>query len=428
MMISPDDQERVDAIEQALLARWPETRIAPSTERIAALVDLLGSPQLTYPTIHIGGTNGKTTTSRMIDSLLFAHGLRTGRFTSPHLETYRERIAINGEPIDPKELIFSYNDIAAYLDLMDSKFEHPISFFEAITALAFAAFSEHPIDVGVIEVGMGGEWDATNVVDRPALTIITPVSIDHQQYLGETLPEIAGEKAGIIKRGVPVIVGPQATGKSIFLQTLKLVLDRDHIHDTFRRHSVSFNGDSGAFADLVGEYERLAVDLQFAEQSYTAAMAAYDAAVAEWYRHWIVEGFTALEAMAPETGLFGGAQLAAEIEVGGGIDVIGDGERLVDRFDAILLGVARVVDIGEIAADQDVAVVALVGAGEDLDQGRLAGTVMAEQGHDFAREEVDGGVIDGVNAAEGDGNVAHFHEGGAVFRHEFNSPYFARAR
>ena len=107
MMISPDDQERVDAIEQALLARWPETRIAPSTERIAALVDILGSPQLTYPTIHIGGTNGKTTTSRMVDALLFAHGLRTGRFTSPHLETYRERISINGEPIDPKELIFS---------------------------------------------------------------------------------------------------------------------------------------------------------------------------------------------------------------------------------------------------------------------------------------------------------------------------------
>jgi len=127
MIISPDDQERVDAIEQALLARWPEVRIDPTTERIAALVDILGSPQLTYPTIHVGGTNGKTTTTRMIDSLLFAHGLRTGRFTSPHLETYRERIAINGEPIDPKELIFAYNDISAYLDLMDEKFEHPIS-------------------------------------------------------------------------------------------------------------------------------------------------------------------------------------------------------------------------------------------------------------------------------------------------------------
>jgi len=130
---------------------------APTTERIAALVDILGSPQLSYPTIHIGGTNGKTTTTRMIDALsVCTWSYAPVRFTSPHLETYRERISINGEPIDPKELIFSYNDIAAYLDLMDSKFEHPISFFEAITALAFAAFAEHPVDVGVIEVGMGG--------------------------------------------------------------------------------------------------------------------------------------------------------------------------------------------------------------------------------------------------------------------------------
>jgi dihydrofolate synthase/folylpolyglutamate synthase len=116
---SPEDQSRIDAIEQALLARWPETRIEPTLERIAALVDMLGSPQLTYPTIHIGGTNGKTTTSRMIDSLLFEMGLRTGRFTSPHLESYLERIAINGQPIDAKALIFSFNDISAYFDLMD---------------------------------------------------------------------------------------------------------------------------------------------------------------------------------------------------------------------------------------------------------------------------------------------------------------------
>ena len=110
--INPDDQARVDAIEKALLARWPENRIAPTLERIAALVDILGSPQLTYPTIHVGGTNGKTTTARMIDSLLFEMGLRTGRFTSPHLESYLERISINGQSIDAKELIFSFNDLS----------------------------------------------------------------------------------------------------------------------------------------------------------------------------------------------------------------------------------------------------------------------------------------------------------------------------
>ena len=206
--ISPEDQSRIDAIEKALLARWPETRIEPTLDRIAALVDMLGSPQLTYPTIHIGGTNGKTTTSRMIDSLLFEMGLRTGRFTSPHLESYLERIAINGQPIDAKALIFSFNDISAYLDLMDAKFEHPISFFEAITALAFAAFAEHPIDVGVIEVGMGGLWDATNVVDAD-VSVIMPIGLDHTEYLGETLTEIAQTKAGIIKEGGFVVLAQQ---------------------------------------------------------------------------------------------------------------------------------------------------------------------------------------------------------------------------
>jgi dihydrofolate synthase/folylpolyglutamate synthase len=206
--ISPDDQERIDAIEVALLKRWPETRIAPSLERIAALVDVLGSPQLTYPTIHIGGTNGKTTTSRMIDSLLFEMGLRTGRFTSPHLESYLERISINGQPIDPKAMIFSYNDIAAYFDFIDSKFDTPISFFEAMTALAFAAFAEHPIDVGVIEVGMGGEWDATNVVDAD-VSVIMPIDLDHTEYLGSTIAEIAKTKAGIIKEGGFVVLAQQ---------------------------------------------------------------------------------------------------------------------------------------------------------------------------------------------------------------------------
>jgi dihydrofolate synthase/folylpolyglutamate synthase len=214
--ITPDDQERIDAIEQALLKRWPETRIQPTLERIAALVDVLGSPQLTYPTIHIGGTNGKTTTARMIDSLLFEMGLRTGRFTSPHLESYLERISINGQPIDPKAMIFSYNDIAAYLDFMDSKFDTPISFFEAMTALAFAAFAEHPIDVGVIEVGMGGEWDATNVVDAD-VSVIMPVDLDHTEYLGSTIGEIAKTKAGIIKEGGFVVLAQQQTEAAVEL-------------------------------------------------------------------------------------------------------------------------------------------------------------------------------------------------------------------
>ena len=240
--ITPDDQERVDAIEAALLKRWPENRIAPTLERISALVDALGSPQLTYPTIHIGGTNGKTTTSRMVDSLLFEMGLRTGRFTSPHLESYRERIAINGEPIDPKALIFSYNDIAAYLDFIDTKFENPISFFEAITALAFAAFAEHPIDVGVIEVGMGGEWDATNVV-KADVSVIMPIDLDHTEYLGTTIAEIATTKAGIIKEGGFIVMAEQKPEAAVELLKKAALVGVD-----FAREGLEYEVQSRALA------------------------------------------------------------------------------------------------------------------------------------------------------------------------------------
>ena len=196
-MTAPDDLQTLDAIYNALLKRWPETRIAPSLDRIAALCDALGSPQLSYPTIHIAGTNGKTTTSRMIDALLRELGYRTGRFTSPHLESFLERISINGLPIPPEGMIATYNDVALYFDLVDSRQPHPVSFFEAMTALAFVAFAEFPVDVAVIETGMGGEWDATNVV-QSQVSVITPIGLDHQEYLGNTLEEIALTKSGII--------------------------------------------------------------------------------------------------------------------------------------------------------------------------------------------------------------------------------------
>ncbi|MEI7660133.1 MAG: folylpolyglutamate synthase/dihydrofolate synthase family protein [Actinomycetes bacterium] len=276
MIISPDDQERVDAIEQALLARWPETRIAPSTERIAALTDILGSPQLTYPTIHVGGTNGKTTTTRMIDSLLFAHGLRTGRFTSPHLETYRERIAINGEPIDPKELIFVYNDIAAYLDLMDTKFEHPISFFEAVTALGFAAFAEHPVDVAVIEVGMGGEWDATNVIDAD-VSVMMPIGFDHMEYLGNTLHEIASTKAGIIKEGGFIVLAQQEpdAAKELIRKAAQVGADvvREGMEYSVTSRAIAVGGQLLTIQGLHDTYDEIFLPLHGKHQAANAASA-----------------------------------------------------------------------------------------------------------------------------------------------------------
>ncbi len=275
-MISPDDQERIDAIEKELLARWPESRIAPSIERIAALVDILGSPQLTYPTIHVGGTNGKTTTTRMIDALLFAHGLRTGRFTSPHLETYLERIAINGQSIDPKELIFSYNDIAAYLDLMDEKFEHPISFFEAITAIAFVAFAEHPIDVGVIEVGMGGQWDATNVVQAD-ISVIMPIGFDHMEYLGNTLHEIASTKAGIIKENGFIVLAQQEpeAAKELIRKAAEVGADvvREGIEFSVKSRAIAVGGQLLTIQGVNETYEEIFLPLHGRHQASNAAAA-----------------------------------------------------------------------------------------------------------------------------------------------------------
>jgi dihydrofolate synthase / folylpolyglutamate synthase len=274
--INPDDQARIDAIEKALLARWPETRIAPTLDRISALVDILGSPQLSYPTIHVGGTNGKTTTSRMIDSLLFEMGLRTGRFTSPHLESYLERISINGQPIDAKELIFSFNDISPYLDLMDSKFENPISFFEAMTALAFAAFAEHPIDVGVIEVGMGGQWDATNVVDAD-VSVITPIGLDHMEYLGSTITEIAATKAGIIKEHGFIVLAQQTPEAAVELlrRAAEVGADvaREGLEYSIDSRAIAVGGQLISITGLRGHYDDIFLPLHGKHQASNAAAA-----------------------------------------------------------------------------------------------------------------------------------------------------------
>ena len=275
-MISADDQARVDAIEEALLARWPETRIAPTLERISALMDILGSPQLTYPTIHVAGTNGKTSTTRMIDSLLFATGMRTGRFTSPHLESYLERIAINGQSIDPKEIIFAYNDIAAYLDLMDEKFENPISFFEAITALAFVAFAEHPIDVGIIEVGMGGTWDATNVIDAD-VSVVMPIDYDHMEYLGNTLTEIAATKAGVIKEGGFVVLAQQQPEAAVELlrRAAEVGADiaREGIEYELLSRAVAIGGQLISVKGINDTYEDIFIPLHGKHQALNAASA-----------------------------------------------------------------------------------------------------------------------------------------------------------
>ncbi|MFY9809153.1 MAG: dihydrofolate synthase, partial [Pseudonocardiaceae bacterium] len=147
------------AVEIELDRRWPESRIEPSLTRIAALVDLLGSPQRCYPVLHIAGTNGKTSVARMLDALLSRMGLRVGRYTSPHLQRVTERISLDETPISPERYVEAYHDIEPYLALVDAGSPIPVSKFEVLTAMAFAAFADAPVDAAVVEVGLGGSWD-----------------------------------------------------------------------------------------------------------------------------------------------------------------------------------------------------------------------------------------------------------------------------
>ncbi|MDQ1732521.1 MAG: dihydrofolate synthase / folylpolyglutamate synthase, partial [Pseudonocardiales bacterium] len=202
------DRSRRRAAEQQLLARWGEAKISPSRERIEALMDLLGQPQKAYRSIHITGTNGKTSTARMIEELLRGFGLKTGRYTSPHLADMTERIVLDGQPVADDVFADAMDEISPFLDLVDQGSDISMTFFEAITGLAFAIFADAPVDVAVVEVGMGGAWDATNVLQSP-VAVITPIGLDHTEFLGETVAEIAREKAGVIHPGSSAILAAQ---------------------------------------------------------------------------------------------------------------------------------------------------------------------------------------------------------------------------
>src|SRR3954462_15177490 len=182
--------------------------MVPDLDRITDLLDILGSPQRGYPSIHITGTNGKTTTARMVDALLREFGIRTGRYTSPHLESATERIELDGVPLDPARFAAAYDDVAPFAEIVDCRHDDPLTFFELLTAMAFAAFADAPVDVAVVEVGLGGRWDATNVVQAP-VAVVTPIGLDHVGILGDTVEAIAGEKAGIIHPGAVVVEAPQ---------------------------------------------------------------------------------------------------------------------------------------------------------------------------------------------------------------------------
>ena len=267
---------RLNEIAAALNKRWPENKIEPSLDRILALVDALGSPHLTYPTIHIAGTNGKTSTARMIDQLLANLGYRVGRYTSPHLESFTERISIKGEPISDLEMIKTYEDIHLYLDLIDSRQPHPISYFEALTAMAFVAFAEHPVDIAVIEAGMGGQWDATNVISSQ-VSVMTPIGLDHMEYLGNTVEAIAQTKAGIFKPESNVVLAAQSgqVAKVLLAQVAKVSAQpfRQGVEFSLKNRALAVGGQLLSIQGVYGDYDEIFLPLYGDHQGNNAAVA-----------------------------------------------------------------------------------------------------------------------------------------------------------
>ncbi|HWU21622.1 MAG TPA: folylpolyglutamate synthase/dihydrofolate synthase family protein [Nocardioides sp.] len=262
--------------EDALLSRWPETRLEPSLDRIQAFTELLGDPQRSFRSIHLTGTNGKTSTSRMIDGLLRTLDLRTGRFTSPHVEKMSERISVDGEPLGDEDFVRVFNEIAPYTHLVDEQEAHPLSFFEAVVGMAYAAFADAPVDVAVVEVGMGGSWDATNVIDAD-VAVITPIAMDHADYLGGTPEAIAREKSGIIKEGATAVVAQQSPAVMAVLASraaevgASVVREGEDFGVVSRTPAVG--GQVITLQGLRGRYDDLFLPLYGAHQAQNAVMA-----------------------------------------------------------------------------------------------------------------------------------------------------------
>ncbi|WP_438804369.1 bifunctional tetrahydrofolate synthase/dihydrofolate synthase [Nocardia noduli] len=282
------DLAEMALVEAELDKRWPETKIEPSLARIAALMDLLGSPQQNYPSIHIAGTNGKTSVTRMIDALLTALHRRTGRITSPHLQLATERISIDNHPITPAAYVETYRELLPYVELIDrqsAEADGPaMSKFEVLTAMGFAAFAEAPVDVAIVETGLGGTWDATNVVDGQ-VAVITPIGLDHTDFLGNDLATIAGEKAGIIKRApeslvprdtVAVIAQQEPEAMDVLLRRaveVDAVVAREGAEFRVLARRIAVGGQQIELQGLGGVYDEIFLPLHGEHQARNAALA-----------------------------------------------------------------------------------------------------------------------------------------------------------
>jgi dihydrofolate synthase / folylpolyglutamate synthase len=274
--MTADWQQRLREIEKQIFARRPEHAISPSLERITALVTLLGDPHRAYPVIHLTGTNGKTSTARMTEVLLRARGLRTGLFISPHLSMVGERISVDGQPLSGEQFVEAYDEIKPYLDLVDDAFDVPLSFFEVLLGMAFSVFADAPVDVCVLEVGMGGTWDNTNIADG-AVAVVTPISIDHARHLGSTVQEIAADKAGIIKPGAVAVLAqqPPAAAEVLLRRAVEVgaTVAREGLEFGVLSRELAVGGQQLAIRGLRGDYTDLYLPLFGAHQAGNLACA-----------------------------------------------------------------------------------------------------------------------------------------------------------
>ena len=267
-------------VEDALLARVPENKIRPRLEPTARLAELLGDPQKAYRVIHVTGTNGKTSTSRFIERLLREHGLRTGRFTSPHLVKLNERMSLDGEPVSDERLYNVWTEIEPIVGLVDAELEaageDALTFFEVLAVLGFAIFADAPVDVLVLEVGMGGEWDSTNVADGD-VAVFTPISLDHMDRLGETIEEIAKTKAGIIKPGAIVLTSAQPPAAMKVLMERAATVGEKFLAfgEDFGVSNITLNklGQTVSVRAVAGEYEDLNLPVHGEYQAENSALA-----------------------------------------------------------------------------------------------------------------------------------------------------------
>jgi dihydrofolate synthase / folylpolyglutamate synthase len=271
---------RFDRAVAELDARQPEHLPKPDLERISALAELLDDPQLRYPTVHVTGTNGKTTTARFVSALACAHGLTTGLFTSPHLASVVERFEICGDPIAEATFAEEFEHLIPFLRTVDEQVG-PVTYFEALTALGYLVFADAPVALAVFEVGMGGTWDATNLVAGD-VAVICPIGLDHRE-LGSTIAEVASEKAGIVKQGKVAVVREQTREALEVIErrcdeqiATLLLEDREW---GLEQRTAAVGGQTLVVRGLHAEYEDLLVPIygEHAARNAAAAIAGVEA-------------------------------------------------------------------------------------------------------------------------------------------------------